>query len=139
MPSTLDQLRTRNCLWKRYRVTVNTCTRVEAWVEMTDLTISVDDEVLKRARLRALQEDTSVNALLRDTLETYAGVRVERESAVVDCFVLRKIPKRGAVDAGISKPWHPPFRNNQVLSKSYVTHNPQKRQAASAIDYSPAQ
>ena len=45
---------------------------------MTNLTITVDDEVLKRARLRALQEDTSVNALLKDTVETYAGVRVER-------------------------------------------------------------
>ena len=57
---------------------------------MTNLTISVDDEVLKRARLRALQEDTSVNALLRDTLETYAGVRVERESAVVNLLRLRE-------------------------------------------------
>jgi len=51
-------------------------------LEVTNLTITVDDEVLKRARLRALQEDTSVNALLRHTLEAYAGVKAERESAV---------------------------------------------------------
>jgi predicted nucleic acid-binding protein len=29
-----------------------------------DLTITIDDEVLKRARLRALEEDTSVNAVV---------------------------------------------------------------------------
>ena len=40
---------------------------------MTNLTITVDDDVLKRARLWALQEHTSVNALRRDALEVYAG------------------------------------------------------------------
>jgi len=38
---------------------------------VANLTISVDDEVLKRARIRALQQDTSVNALLRDYLIAY--------------------------------------------------------------------
>ncbi len=32
---------------------------------MSNLTITVDDEVLKQARMRALQEGTSVNAELR--------------------------------------------------------------------------
>jgi hypothetical protein len=63
---------------------------------MTNLTITVDDEVLKRARLRALQENTSVNALLRDTLETYAGVRVERESAVADLLHLAREARAGS-------------------------------------------
>lgn len=65
-------------------------------MDMTNLTITVDDEVLKRARLRALQEDTSVNALLRDTLETYAGVRVERESAVVKLLRLARDTQAGS-------------------------------------------
>ena len=39
-----------------------------------NLTITVDDQVLKRARLRALQEGTSVNAVLRECLEAYAGL-----------------------------------------------------------------
>ena len=30
-----------------------------------NLTITVEDEVLKRARMRALEENTSVNAVLR--------------------------------------------------------------------------
>ncbi len=62
---------------------------------MTNLTITVDDEVLKRARLRALQEDTSVNALLRDTLEAYAGVKAERESAVRELLRLTKETRAG--------------------------------------------
>jgi hypothetical protein len=40
---------------------------------MANLTISVDDQLLKRARLRALEEDTSVNALLREYLEIFAS------------------------------------------------------------------
>ncbi|MGH8472538.1 MAG: ribbon-helix-helix protein, CopG family, partial [Gammaproteobacteria bacterium] len=62
---------------------------------MTNLTITVDDEVLKRARLRALQEDTSVNALLRDALEAYAGVKAERESAVVELLRLAREAQAG--------------------------------------------
>ena len=44
---------------------------------MANLTITVDEQVLKRARIRALEDDTSVNALLRDYLEVYAGLRSE--------------------------------------------------------------
>lgn len=44
---------------------------------MTNLTITVDGETLKRARIRALEEGTSVNAVLREFLESYAGVRRE--------------------------------------------------------------
>lgn len=45
---------------------------------MTNLTITVDEEALKRARVRALEEGTSVNAVLRERLEEYAGIRRER-------------------------------------------------------------
>jgi plasmid stability protein len=41
---------------------------------MTNLTITVDEEVLRKARLRALENRTSVNAIVRDYLERYAGV-----------------------------------------------------------------
>lgn len=43
--------------------------------------ITVDEETLKRARIRALQEDTSVSAALREHLESYAGFRRERREA----------------------------------------------------------
>jgi len=40
---------------------------------MANLTISVDGDVLRMARVRALEHRTSVNAILRDYLERYAG------------------------------------------------------------------
>jgi hypothetical protein len=48
---------------------------------MANLTITVDDNTLKRARMRALEEDTSVNAVLREYLEEYAGNRREQIEA----------------------------------------------------------
>lgn len=48
---------------------------------MTNLTIVVDEETLKKARMRALKEGTSVNGVLREYLECYAGVRRERREA----------------------------------------------------------
>jgi plasmid stability protein len=40
---------------------------------MANLTLSIDDDLLKRARMRALEQDTSVNALVRDYLESVVG------------------------------------------------------------------
>ena len=48
---------------------------------MANLTITVDEETVKRARIRALEEGTSVNALLRGYLEEYSGVRREKREA----------------------------------------------------------
>jgi plasmid stability protein len=45
-----------------------------------NLTITIDDEVLRRARIRALQQGTSVNALLREFLESYAGSDAETQA-----------------------------------------------------------
>ena len=47
-----------------------------------NVTITVDGEVLKRARIRALEEDTSVNAVLRAHLEAYAQEPGRRRDAV---------------------------------------------------------
>lgn len=40
---------------------------------MTNLTLTVDEEVLRRARIRALELGTSVNSLVRDYLRQLAG------------------------------------------------------------------
>jgi hypothetical protein len=59
---------------------------------MANLTITIDERLLKQARMRALEDGTSVNALLRAYLERYAGsgdagealggfVRLARQSA----------------------------------------------------------
>lgn len=43
-----------------------------------NLTITVDEEILRRARLRALERGTSVNAILREVLVSFAGGDDER-------------------------------------------------------------
>lgn len=40
---------------------------------MSNLTLVIDDEILRRARIRALEQGTSVNALVRGYLEGIAG------------------------------------------------------------------
>jgi plasmid stability protein len=40
---------------------------------MPNLTITLDEELLRRARVRALHQGTSVNAVLRAYLEAYVG------------------------------------------------------------------
>jgi hypothetical protein len=47
---------------------------------LANLTITVDDRLLKQARMRALEDGTSVNALLRTYLERYAGVSKASEA-----------------------------------------------------------
>jgi plasmid stability protein len=57
---------------------------------MANLTITIDDEVLKRARLRATEQGTSVNALVRQYLEQYAGSRSAQEQALAKLLALSK-------------------------------------------------
>lgn len=48
---------------------------------MANLTIAVDEQLLRQARMRALEDGTSVNAVLRAYLERYAGAG-EADSAL---------------------------------------------------------
>jgi plasmid stability protein len=52
---------------------------------MANLTITIDDEVLRRARMRAVEQDTSVNGVVREYLEAYAaaGQTWEQVAAVI--------------------------------------------------------
>ncbi len=49
---------------------------------MANLTVAIDDEVLRRARARAVAQGTSVNALLRNYLQGFAGARTAQEAAI---------------------------------------------------------
>ena len=60
---------------------------------MANLTIVLNDEVLRKARLRALEQGTSVNRIIREYLETYSRVRPERDAAVSDLVRLSKSAK----------------------------------------------
>ena len=57
---------------------------------MSNLTITIDDATLKKARFRALEQGTSVNALSRNFLEAYSGVRGEQKKAVKDIISLSR-------------------------------------------------
>jgi hypothetical protein len=52
------------------RVTLITC---DGRVDMTNLTLTIEDDVLRMARIRALELGTSVNALVREYLKQLAG------------------------------------------------------------------
>lgn len=49
---------------------------------MTNLTLSIDDDLLKKARIRAIQRGTSVNAEIRRFLEQYTGTEGARQDSV---------------------------------------------------------
>jgi len=55
---------------------------------MANLTITIDDALLRRARMRALEQGTSVNALLREYLVAYAGSSRLQERALADLLAL---------------------------------------------------
>ena len=63
---------------------------------MTNVTVTVDEETLKRARIRALEQGTSVNKVLGDFLAVYAGS--DRTSSAVARAL--DIAKRSAAGSG---------------------------------------
>lgn len=65
---------------------------------MSNLTITIDDATLKKARLRALAEGASVNHVLRKFLEAYAGVAAEQAAALDDLIALSR--KARSLDRG---------------------------------------
>lgn len=61
---------------------------------MANLTITVDDETLKRARMRALALGTSVNAILAEHLKAFASERVTQGRALQRLVILAEENKR---------------------------------------------
>jgi plasmid stability protein len=57
---------------------------------MANLTISIDPETVKKARIRALEQGTSINAILRDYLMSYAGTRSRQSKAIEDLLELSR-------------------------------------------------
>ena len=51
---------------------------------MANLTLRIDADLLRRARIRASERGTSVNAVVREFLEAYAGG--ERETAALQAL-----------------------------------------------------
>lgn len=63
---------------------------------MTNLTISVDDEALRRARIRALEEGTSVSAVLGEYLRTFAGLRRTQNQAIREILEISERSNSGS-------------------------------------------
>ena len=60
---------------------------------MANLTIAIDADVLKRARIRAINEGSTVNKLLREFLESYVGLTEKQKAAVEDLIELSRNSK----------------------------------------------
>lgn len=63
---------------------------------MANVTLAIDDDILRRARIRALEQGTSVNALIREYLAAFAGAADERRRAVQDLLTLSRTARSGS-------------------------------------------
>jgi plasmid stability protein len=60
----------------QYATTPSCATQDPCYTDFVpNLTLSIDEELLRRARVRAARENTSVNAVVREYLADYAGAR----------------------------------------------------------------
>lgn len=53
---------------------------------MTNVTLSIDEEDLKAARITALQNGTSLNAVVRDFIKSYIG-QAQRNKELADSIL----------------------------------------------------
>lgn len=65
---------------------------------MANLTLTIPEDVLRRARIRALEQGASVNGLVRDWLERYAADDRQREATEA----IIAIGKRAGASSGAS-------------------------------------
>ena len=63
---------------------------------MANLTIALDDDLLRKARVRAAELGTSVNAVLREQLAAFAGEGVTRRTAVTALLELARGARAGS-------------------------------------------
>lgn len=68
---------------------------------MANLTITIDESVLRRARTKAAAGGTSVNAVMRDFLEQYAG-RSDVAAALAEMFEIADSAGASSGEAGIT-------------------------------------
>lgn len=53
-----------------------------------NLTVTIEEDTLKRARMRALADNTSVNAVVRDFLERYAQAQTPYAEATATLLAI---------------------------------------------------
>lgn len=74
---------------------------------MTNLTISLDDAIVRKARIRAIEEGTSVSAKVREFLAQYAKVDSVSATALPELPIFQG---RGGLQPGID-----PSSNKSML------------------------
>lgn len=69
---------------------------------MANLTVTVDEHVLKRARIRALENGTSVNAVVSEYLTSYAG---QADAVAAMTTFLDRAAEAGASSGAGGRTW----------------------------------
>ena len=77
---------------------------------MSNLTISLDDRVVRQARVRAIQEGTSISAKVREFLAQYAGLGAVAVPAARTDFVLTTFDGKTGMLPGLN-----PTSNQSML------------------------
>ncbi len=85
---------------------------------MANLTITVDDQVLRKARIRALENGTSVNALVSDYLERYSGAGGTTARALDEFLQIAGRAHAGSGPAG--RTW----RRDDLYDRPVLTDRP---------------
>lgn len=80
---------------------------------MANLTVTVDEQILRKARIKAIEHGTSVNAVVSQYLERYAGVG--QTAAALDAF----LEIAGRVDAG-SGPAGRSWRRDDIYDRQIL-------------------
>jgi plasmid stability protein len=70
---------------------------------MSNLTIAIDDQLIRKARVRAIQEGTSVSARIRECLPAYADGDDRRESAAQNFIAAARRSKANSTGAAWSR------------------------------------
>ncbi|HEY8868991.1 MAG TPA: hypothetical protein VIM30_06340 [Candidatus Limnocylindrales bacterium] len=82
---------------------------------MANLTVTVNDQVLKRARIKAIERGTSVNAVVSEYLERYAGAAQTAEA-------LRRFAELAEQVSGSSGPDGRTWRREDLYDRPVLRH-----------------
>jgi plasmid stability protein len=69
---------------------------------VANVTLAIDEEILRRARIRALEQGTSVNALIRQYLESFAGNAAANEGVAA---FLELASRSSATSGKVGRAW----------------------------------
>jgi Family of unknown function (DUF6364) len=72
------------------------CLRAARVTSMANLTLKIDEKLLRRARIRALEQGTTVNELVRNYLSQYAVARADRLGALRRFLEIAEEAKAGS-------------------------------------------